>query len=128
MTQPPSPGAMARVDQAHADASRFIDEMLTTGVSELQSGMPLHRLFVRYGAGLQKLLGAQGLDEVAAQVQLQVLLAVAVSRLARMHHAVEQLADQWTEQAPNQSVWDGNCEAAFERHAAALRKLVDDHG
>lgn len=35
-TTPADPGTMARVDQVHADASRFIDDMLTHGVSELE--------------------------------------------------------------------------------------------
>lgn len=122
MTQRPSPSVMARVDQAHADASRFIDEMLTTGLTELQQGTVLHELFIIYGGGLARGQAELGLTTL----HLHVLVSVAVARLAQMHHAVEQLADQMAEQASGLYLEEGS--SRVEDCAAELRKLVDDHG
>jgi len=125
MTQPPSPGDMAIVDQAHADASRFIDQMLTTGVTELQSGRPVHELFVSLGGGLCL---TENVNGPMGPAQYRVLVAAAVSRLAQMHHAVEQLADTLADDQPTAVPTDeGYCEA-MAYASSQVRRLVDDHG
>ena len=127
MARPPTPGEMAVVDQIHADASGFIDSMLTTAVTELQSGRPALELFTTLGGGLVRTEQEKG---PIGLVQYRVLLAVAVSRLARMHHAAEQIAGKWETEAtpsPGQSEPDTGQEIQLDC-AQELRKLVDDHG
>lgn len=127
----PDPGIMARVDQVHADASRFIDQMLTASVTELQRGMPIHDLFIRLGGSLTRHQRLGELDDA----QTLILVLVAVARLARLHHAIEQLADELDRIATKYESEDSNptdvsrgMVAAFRLAAGEARKLVDDHG
>lgn len=105
MTQPPpTPGQMAAVDQVTADANRFLDSILTGAVTELQKGLPQHRLVHRIGGGL--------IRHEVTPTQLNVLASIGAARLAVLHHAIEQLAD----------VHDAN---GMPNAAEELRKLVD---
>jgi hypothetical protein len=125
MTEP-DPGVMAAVDQIHANASHFVDEMLTTSLTELQQGVQMPELFIRLGGTLHSFKATQNMSDV----QLLVLTATAVARLAGMHHAAEQLANQWETQAapsPGQREPDTGQEIQLDC-AAELRKLVDDRG
>lgn len=116
----PTPFQLAKTDQANAAADTFIDQVLTDMVSQIEQGVRHANITARIGSGIIGL----GLGDV----ERLVLVARALARLARLHHAVEQLADQWAQQAPNESVWDGNCSGMLADNAAELRKLVDDHG
>jgi hypothetical protein len=129
MTESPDPGVMAAVDQVHANASRFVDEMLTTSLTELQQGVQMPELFIRLGGTLHAMKATQDMSDV----QLLVLTATAVARLAGMHHAVEQLADEHDAIAAkyttdHQSDVGNGMAAAFRLVSAEMRKLVDDHG
>ena len=126
MARMPTPGEMAVLDQIHANASGFIDSMLSTAVTVLQSGRPAHELFSALGGGLHRTEDENG---PIGPVQYRVLLAVAVARLAGMRHAVEQLADQFT--ATIETLTDAGMKRrtrAYVECVAELRKLVDDHG
>jgi hypothetical protein len=115
MTDSPDPGVVAAVDQVHATASRFVDEMLTTSLTELQQGVQMPELFIRLGGTLHSMKATQNMSDA----QLLVLTATAVARLAGMHHAAEQLADEFS----SDTSW-----LSQEDCAEMLRKLVDDHG
>jgi hypothetical protein len=128
MTEP-DPGVMAAVDQVHANASGFVDEMLTTSLTELQQGVQMPELFICLGGTLHSLKATQNMSDV----QLLVLTATAVARLAAMHHAVEQLAAEHDAVAekyttPHEADVGNGMAAAFRVAAAELRKLVDDYG
>jgi hypothetical protein len=122
MTQPrlPEPTVLKLVEMFHARARGQVDGLLTQIVTALQAGEDAAAMPRRVDATLD----TSGFDRDEALA----VAAVAVTRLAQMHHAVEQLADQWAAEAPTEPVWDGNCSALLEEKAAELRKLVDDHG
>lgn len=117
MTQPHiiGPGAKAR-----SVTDKLISSLLTVMVNQLTRGAARDRI--------TDLVGVELNDRLIDLDRMRLLTACALSRLARMHHAVEQLADQWTAQAPDEPVEDGDCSAMLADNAAELRKLVDDHG
>ena len=132
MTQPHiiGPGAKAR-----AVTDQLINELLTVLLEELGNGASRDQAM--------DLVGVELNEPRVDLARMRLLAASAVSRLAQMHHAVEQLADQWQgrlqrldtllRRAQNDQD-DLACErfsaAAEVRHAcvAELRTLVDDHG
>lgn len=91
-----------------ADAGSLIDNTLTTAVSLIQMGQSHSELtdWIRSGALLQ---------DMSRQWAVEVV-AVAVARLGRLHHAIEELADRIDDQGAGPDT------------SSLLRKLVDDHG
>jgi hypothetical protein len=109
MTQPPiiGPGAKAR-----ATTDKLISSVLTVLLEELGNGASRDQV--------TDLVGVELNEPRVDLARMRLLAACAVSRLAVMHHAVEQLADKW--QAEEEAAgWVAEC-------AAELRTLVDDHG
>jgi hypothetical protein len=129
MTQPPTPEQSAT--EIHAGADEFVNTVLTDAVSRLDAGTDLLNVTGHIGVGL--------VEMDASRKELTVIAARALARLAGLHHAVEQLADTWTQLAdrlPTEQV-PGVPVGADERQAMAeatqacaegLRELVDDHG
>jgi hypothetical protein len=111
MTQPglPEPLVLKLAEAFHDRASGQIDSLLTQLWNALDAGEDVKAFPRRVDASLAA--GQLDHDEVLA------VAAVAVTRLAVMHHAAEQLADQWASEVPGRG-----------QEAAELRKLVDDHG
>jgi hypothetical protein len=125
MTQPPSPEQLATTEEIHAAADEFVNTVLTDGVSRAVAGADLLALTAHIGFGL--------LEMDATPQELTMIAARALARLARMHHAVEQLADQQDAFAakcvtPHESDVGNGMAAAYRLSSAELRKLVDDHG
>jgi hypothetical protein len=133
MTQPPSPEQLATTEEIHAGADEFVNVVLTDAVSGMDAGNDLFMATADIGAGL--------LEMAATPQELTMIAARALARLARMHHAVEQLADLWTQMAAalpaaptpiiGETVSPAERQAAVEAIEACtedLRKLVDDHG
>jgi len=130
----PKPAAwqLAKTDQANAAADKFIDDVLTDMVSQIDQGVQHANITARIGSGIITLkLG---------EVEKLVVAARALARLARMHHAAERLADTWRESAAyasrkaedqsgplNADHLKGQA-ATLLLCAEAVRKLVDDHG
>jgi hypothetical protein len=111
--------ALRLTDAFHERAGELVDGLLTQIVTALQAGdtrdMPRR---------VDATIGAAGMD----RDEVLAIAAVAVARLAGMHHAVEQLADTLASDQPTAVPTDeGYCEAMT--HAAwQVRKLVVDHG
>jgi hypothetical protein len=118
MTQPPNPDQLATTEEIHAAADEFVNTVLTDGVSRAAAGADLLALTAHIGFGL--------LEMDATPQELTMIAARALARLAGMHHAAEQLADQWAGRASVVESQEGS--SRIEDCAAELRKLVDDHG
>jgi hypothetical protein len=122
MTQPPiiGPGAKAR-----AATDELISTLLTVLLEEIGNGASRDLI--------TDLVGVELNEPQIDLARMRLLAACAVSRLAVMHHAVEQLAAEHDANAekyttPHESDAGNGMAAAFRVAAAELRKLVDDHG
>jgi hypothetical protein len=129
MTQPHiiGPGAKAR-----SATDKLISSLLTVLLEELGNGASRDQVM--------DLVGVELNEPRVDLARMRLLAACAVSRLARMHHAAEQLIDLWTQMAaalPMAPDVPGDTVSPAERQAAVeaiqecvegLRKLVDDHG
>jgi hypothetical protein len=126
MTQPPSPEQLATTEEIHAGADEFVNTVLTDAVSRLDARTDdLPGLTGHIGVGL--------IEMDASRKELTVIAARALARLARLHHAAEQLAAEHDANAekhatPHEADVGNGMAAAFRVAAAELRKLVDDHG
>lgn len=126
------PDKQALVDQATADTSRFVDDILTEMVTLIERGMPHMGVIEQIGGGM----AMHGLNDT----QMLVVAAVATARLARLHHALKQLADRWQASGSalvNAADPEANTMDAVDKLAEGrsllqavgeLRKLVEDHG
>lgn len=122
MTQPrlPEPTVLKLVEMFHARARGQVDGLLTQIVTALQAGEDAAAMPRRVDATLD----TSGFDRDEALA----VAAVAVTRLAQMHHAVEQLADTLADDQPTAVPTDeGYCEA-MAYASSQVRRLVDDHG
>jgi hypothetical protein len=122
MTQPPPEQPATEI---HAGADEFVNTVLTDAVSRLDAGTDLLNVTGHIGVCL--------VEMDASRKELTVIAARALARLAVMHHAVEQLADQQDAIAEKytsgrQTDVGNGMAAAFRLASAELRKLVDDHG
>jgi copper homeostasis protein CutC len=122
MTQPHiiGPGAKAR-----SATDKLISSLLTVLLEELGNGASRDQI--------GDLVGVELNEPRVDLARMRLLAACAVSRLAVLHHAVEQLADQQDAIAAkyttdHQSDMGNGMAAAFRLVSAELRKLVDDHG
>lgn len=124
MTRPLTPTQLSQVDQITAEFGRQLGILVET-----------HRRLLAKGdqAPVASISAMLADDPEWGEPALTALAAVAVGRLARLHHAVEQLADQQDAIAAkyttdHQSDVGNGMAAAFRLVSAELRKLVADHG
>lgn len=116
MTRPLTPTQLSEVDQITAEFGRQLGILVET-----------HRRLLAKGdqAPVASISAMLADHPEWGEPALTALAAVAVGRLARMRHAVEQLADKWQAEGVE---YGQTGYASFEDCAAELRKLVADHG